>query len=391
MGAARLTKRKICVVITTRGNYAKMKSVIAAIRAAPDLELQLILGGMVVLEKYGRILNTPEGRDLPVSRTLHFVVEGENLVTMSKSAGLAVTEFSTAFEDLKPDVVLVIADRFECLPIAMAAAYMNIPVGHVEGGEVSGSIDESIRHAITKLAHIHFPASREAAQRIERMGEHPASIFPVGGTSMDAIRQLDLRDLEPVRRYQRDYGMGPMVDIVPGEFLVVIQHPVTTEYGESLAHIRETVAALEELRRTTIWVLPNMDAGSDGINKGIRQFRENHRPDYIHFFKSLPIEIYAPLLNCAACIVGNSSSGIREAAYLGTPSVNIGSRQHGRERGRNVIDVEYGAAAIAQAVRAQLAHGRYAPDHLYGDGRAAERIVEVLRHHDFRVQKTISY
>ena len=316
-----------------------MKSVICAIQADPRLELQLVLGGMVVLEKYGRILNTPEGQQLPVARTINFVIEGESLSTMSKSTGLAMIEFSTAFDDLRPDVVIVIADRFECLPIAMAAAYMNIPVAHVEGGEVSGSIDESIRHAITKLAHLHFPASREAAQRIERMGEDPATIFTVGGTSMDAIRELELDDLGPVRRYQRDYGMGPLIDLIPQKYLVLIQHPVTTEYDENMFHIQATIEALEALGMNTVWILPNMDAGSDGINKAIRQFREGRHPQYIHFFKSLPIECYAPLLKNAACLLGNSSSGIRESAFLGTPSVNIGSRQHGRERGRNVIDV----------------------------------------------------
>ena len=391
MGATQLTKRKVCIVLTTRGNYAKMKSVIRVIQNDPALELQLILGGMVVLEKYGRILQSTGEKVLPVSRTINFVIEGESLSTMSKSAGLAMIEFSTAFDDLKPDIVVVIADRFECLPIAMAAAYMNISVAHVEGGEVSGSIDESIRHAITKFSHIHFPASREAAQRIERRGEDPTTIFAVGGTSMDAIRELELDELAPVRIYQREYGMGAMINLLPGQYLVLIQHPVTTEYEKSLAHVRETIKALEVLRLPTVWILPNMDAGSDGINKGIRQFREAQHPDYIHFFKSLPIECYAPLLKNAACILGNSSSGIRESAFLGTPSVNIGSRQHGRERGHNVIDVGYDHQEIVVAVKQQLQHGLYAPDHVYGDGYAAQKIVEILRRIQFKVQKTITY
>jgi UDP-hydrolysing UDP-N-acetyl-D-glucosamine 2-epimerase len=264
-------------------------------------------------------------------------------------------------------------------------------LAHVEGGEVSGSIDESIRHAITKLAHIHFPASREAAERIKRMGESPDSVFAVGGTSMDAIRQLDLSNLDPVRVYQKEFGMGPLIGIDPGKYIVLIQHPVTTEYDANLTHIRETISALEELRLPTFWILPNMDAGSDGINKGIRQFREGRKPDYIHFFKSLPIELFAPLLKNAACMVGNSSSGIREAAFLGTPTVNIGSRQTGRERGRNVMDVDYRSDEIVRAIRSQFEHGRYEPDHVYGDGFAAEKIVDILRQHPISIQKTISY
>ncbi|NJM31800.1 MAG: UDP-N-acetylglucosamine 2-epimerase (hydrolyzing), partial [Limnobacter sp.] len=192
-------------------------------------------------------------------------------------------------------------------------------------------------------------------------------------------------------KYQRDYGMGPPLELNPGEYLVLIQHPVTTEYEENLLNIRETIAALEALRMRTVWILPNMDAGSDGINKAIRQFRENSQPDYIHFFKSLPIECYAPLLKNAACLLGNSSSGIRESAFLGTPSVNIGSRQHGRERGHNVVDVHYDHQAIVQAVKSQVANGPYTPDHVYGDGFAAEKIVKTLSNFAFKIQKTITY
>jgi len=386
-----LSKRKICIVLTTRGNYAKMKAVMFGINNDPDLELQLILGGMVVLEKYGRILQTLKLEQIQVARTINFVIEGETLSTMAKSSGLAVTEFATAFEDLQPDVVLVIADRFECLPIAMAAAYMNIAVAHVEGGEVSGSIDESIRHAITKLAHLHFPASREAAERIERMGEDPSSIYTVGGTSMDILRQLDLDNLNPVRKYQQDYGMGTLVEVVPNEYLVLIQHPVTTEYYENLEHINETIEALEELKMPTIWIMPNMDAGSDGINKGVRVFREKKRPDYVHFFKSLPIEYYGPLLKNAACILGNSSSGIRESAFLGTPAVNIGTRQDGRQRGRNVVDVNYDHNEIVAVIKQQIAHGCYKPDYLYGDGYSAEKVVKVLKKAEFLLQKKITF
>ncbi len=386
-----MTKRKVCVVLTTRGNYAKMKSVIEKIEADGGLELQLVLGGMVVLEKYGRIAAMLDSQGRKPARTINFVVEGENLATMAKSSGLAMTEFSTAFQDLQPDVVIVIADRFECLPIAMCAAYMNIAVAHVEGGEVTGSIDESIRHAITKLSHLHFPASQEAATRIEKMGEDPTSIHVVGASSMDILRQLDMSDLRPVLEYQKCFGVGPMIDLVPKKYLTVIQHPVTTEYEENLLHVSETIKALNELKMPTVWIMPNMDAGSDGINKAIRKYRESPESRSTHFFKSLPIECYGPLMKNAACILGNSSSGIRESAYLGTPSVNIGTRQNGRQRGRNVLDVGYDAGEIIDAVRRQLKVGAYEPDKLYGDGYAAEKTVHVLKTTPLRVQELIAY
>lgn len=391
MGGFSLNKRKVCVVLTTRGNYAKMKSVLKMIEADAELELQLILGGMVVLEKYGRIAELLECQGIRVVRKINFVVEGENLATMAKSSGLATIDFSTAFEELKPDVVIVIADRFECLPIAMCAAYMNIAVAHVEGGEVTGSIDESIRHAITKLSHLHFPASRDAADRIERMGESPEMIHIVGSSSMDILRNLNLDDLGPVRDYQKAFGVGPLIDLNPKQYLTVIQHPVTTEYDDNFDNVNETILALNRLKMPTVWIMPNMDAGSDGINKAIRQYRESPESGLTHFFKSLHIECYGPLLKNTACLLGNSSSGIREAAYLGTPTVNIGTRQRGRERGRNVIDVTYDADDIVSAVRRQLSVREYPSSTLYGDGYAAKKIVGVLKTARLDVQKSITY
>ena len=385
-----MKKRKICLIITTRGNYAKMKSVITLIEADPELELQLIVGGGAILPKYGDISRSLTDNGIKVDRFIHFLVEGETPVTMAKSAGLAVTEFSTAFENLLPDIVVVIADRFECLPVAMTAGYMNIPLAHVEGGEVSGSIDESIRHAITKLSHIHFPATREAAVRIERMGEDPERIFPVGATSLDVIRSLNLEDITPVMALQTTVGVGPVLDLEK-PYLVVIQHPVTTEYEGNLTHVNETIEAIESLKMHTVWIWPNMDAGSDGISKGIRLFRERERIDFVHFFKSLPIELYAPLLKRSVCIVGNSSAGIREAAFMGVPAVNIGSRQTGRERAQNVIDVGYDRREIREAILRQTEHGAYEPDYLYGDGNAAEKIVRELKESRITIQKRITY
>lgn len=390
MGDVGVKKRKVCIIITTRGNYAKMKSIIELINADYKLELQLIVGGGAILPKYGTIANSLTDNDIKIDRFIHFLVEGENPITMAKSAGLAITEFGTAFENLGPDVVVVIADRFESLPFAMTAGYMNIPVAHIEGGEVSGSIDESIRHAITKLSHLHFPATNLAAKRIERLGEEPETIFSVGATSLDVIAHLNLEDLTPVIEVQKTAGVGDIIDLT-NPYIIIIQHPVTTEYEENLSHVNETIAAINDLRMNAIWIWPNMDAGSDGISKGIRVFREKQQLDYIHFFKSLPIELYAPLLKNCACIVGNSSSGIREAGFLGVPSVNIGTRQTGRERGENVVDAGYDYKEIKDTILEQLSHGPYEPNYLYGDGKAGLRIVNILRDFKFKIQKRIAY
>ena len=189
---------------------------------------------------------------------------------------------------------------------------------------------------------------------------------------------------------QQKSGVGPVVDLQK-PYLLIIQHPVTTEYDQNLSHMNETLESVRALSMNSILIWPNMDAGSDGISKAIRVFREKYRPDNIHFFKSLPIEYYAPLLKNAACVVGNSSSGIREASFLGVPSVNIGTRQAGRERGKNVIDVTYKKDEIISAVHKQLDHGPYTPDYIYGDGNACRKIVEILGTSEFKIQKKISY
>ena len=384
-------KKRVCVTLTSRGNYGKLKNIIRQIQAHPALELKVVLGGSLVLEKYGRILDSEIVDSFLVDHEINFVIEGETPTTMAKSAGLAVIEFANAFVNLKPDMVVVIADRYECLSIAMAATYMNIPLVHIEGGEVTGSIDDSIRHAITKMAHLHLPCIQDAARRIERMGERREIIKVVGSTSFDVLKELDLTNLEPVRDYQKKAGVGKLVPVDPGAYLVVVQHPVTTEYEDNLAHVRQTITAIHEQKMPTFWLWPNMDAGSDGVSKGIRVYRESHQPTHVHFFKSLPLELFGPLLANAACIVGNSSSGIREAAFLGTPTVNVGTRQNGRVRGQNVIDVGYDAEQIKDAVRKQFVHGAYDPDLLYGDGNAAGRIVPLLANFEFRIQKSGTY
>lgn len=385
-----LAARKVCIIITTRGNYAKMKSVIRVLRNTEGMICQVIVGGGAILPEYGNFAMTLREQGIEPDRSIHYLIQGENPVAMAKSAGMAVTEFSTAFEDLMPDVVVVIADRYESLSIAMAASYMNIPIAHVEGGEVSGSIDESIRHAITKLAHLHFPATAGAAEVIEKLGEDKSTIFKVGSTSLDLIREMASNDLSSADDFQNTHGIGAMIEF-DKPYLIVIQHPVTTEYERNLENVNHTINAIEKIGIQTIWIAPNMDAGSDGISKGLRIFRENKKPKKIRFFKAVPIEVYAPLIKNTVCLIGNSSSGIRESSFLGVPTINIGTRQQGRERGRNVVDVPYDYNEIYMATCKQIEHGFYDPDYTYGDGGSAEKIVKVLKDFQFKLQKRICF
>ncbi len=384
--------RKICVIISSRAHYGRLKPLLKAIGSHPGLELQLVVGASALLERVGNPLKIIENDGFRVMAKVYTVVEGENPSTMAKSTGLGLLELPTIFENLKPDIVLTHADRFETLANAIAATYMNIPLAHTQGGEVTGSIDESVRHAITKLAHLHFPATKLSGERITRMGEDPKSVFVVGDPAMDLIADMLAADgMKADDGILDKYGgVGGRIDLSK-PYLIMLQHPVTTEYLDSLSQINETLSALYELRIPVIALWPNIDAGADLVSKGIRAFRETRKPEFMHFYKNFSPEDYLRLLYNCKCLVGNSSSGIREASFLGVPAVNIGSRQQGRERGANVVDVGYGREAIKDAVGRQVEHGRYPQDHLYGDGKSAGRIADILSKCELKIQKRLAY
>jgi UDP-hydrolysing UDP-N-acetyl-D-glucosamine 2-epimerase len=318
------------------------------------------------------------------------VLEGENLAAMAKTTGLGLLELATVFDNLRPDVVVTIADRYETLATAVAASYMNIPLAHVQGGEITGSIDEKVRHAVTKLSNLHFPATRQAADRLVRMGEDPASIFVTGCPSIDLAAEVALApelDFDPFERYG---GVGVRLDLAQG-YIVVMQHPVTTEYESAREQTVATLQAVRDLGLAAFWFWPNVDAGSDGTSNAIRAFREVERPTNIHFFKNFAPTDFLRLIHNSRSLVGNSSVGIREASYLGVPVVNIGTRQQGRDRAVNVADVGHDRAEILEAVRRQIAHGRYEPDSMYGHGRAGEAIAERLASAPLSVEKRLTY
>jgi UDP-hydrolysing UDP-N-acetyl-D-glucosamine 2-epimerase len=388
-----MTRRRICVYIGGRANYSSAKSILAQVMAHPALELQVIAGAASVVDRYGELTKVLEADGFPVSYRFFNLVEGETPLTMTKTTGLGLIEASTALDNLRPDVVLVVGDRYDVLPVAIAAAYMNIPLAHTMGGEVTGTIDESIRHAITKLAHLHFPANEDARRRIIKMGELPEAVHNVGCPRNDLVlqevrRRSSLEFLSDL--FIKHGGVGPEQDLTKG-FLLVSQHPVTTEYGLNLAHMQMTLAALERVAMPTLLLWPNSDAGADEVSRAIRSFRERCRPAWLHVFKDLPVETYIHLMNTTSCLVGNSSSGVREGALLGTPVVNIGTRQSARLCGRNVINVLNDTDEIEQSIRQQLKQGRYEADTLYGDGRAGARIADVLAEARPRLQKQITY
>jgi UDP-hydrolysing UDP-N-acetyl-D-glucosamine 2-epimerase len=381
--------RKVCVVVGSRANYSSIKSGMRAIREHADLELQLVVGASALLDRYGTVLDLIEQDGFEPAERVFMLIEGETPGTMAKSTGLGLLELPTAFDRLRPDVVITVGDRFETIATALAAAYMNIPLAHTMGGEVSGNIDESIRHAVTKFAHIHFPAGADAGDRIVRMGEDPARVHVVGCPRIDLVDEVLSRPTNGLSDLFR-VGVGGAFDL-DEPFLIVSQHPVTTEYGDGERQITETLQAVQRVGLPAIVLWPNADAGSEHVARGIRKFREHEDDSQLHFFKNLSTTDYVQLMRRSACIVGNSSSAIREGSFIGTPAVNVGGRQAGRQRGSNIVDTGYDGGAIAEAVRAQVAHGPYEREAIYGDGRAGERIADVLAREPLSIEKRIAY
>jgi UDP-hydrolysing UDP-N-acetyl-D-glucosamine 2-epimerase len=385
-----MARRKICVVVTARPSYSRIKTALQAIAAHPNLELQLVVAGSALLDRYGTAVQMIEADGFDIAARVQMVIEGGNLPAMAKTTAIGLLELATAFEHLRPDAVVTIADRFETIGTAIAAAYLNIPVAHVQGGEVTGSIDEKVRHAVTKLADVHFVASNRAAERVLRMGEAPSTVFVTGCPSIDLAAEVlcsPTLNFDPFTDYG---GVGQSFDLSNG-YLVVMQHPVTTEYESARAQIMETLYAARDSGLPVLWFWPNVDAGTDGTSKGIRYFREIEQPSNWHFFRNMAPPHFLRLLYNSSCLVGNSSVGLRECSFLGVPVINIGSRQTGRDRGANVFDVTPDRTDILTGIRRHLANGRYPSDPLYGDGKAGPRIASLLATVPLTIEKQLAY
>lgn len=376
--------KKICIIVASRANFSRIKQVALILRDSPDVLLQLVVGGSALLYQYGNVVADIE-KEFEIAARASFIISGDSPSEMAKSTGLAIIELTTIFEQLSPDIVLTIADRYETLATAVAASYMNIPLAHTQGGEITGSIDESVRHAITKLAHIHFPCTELSKSRLIRMGENPKTIFLSGCPSIDLAKQAFETFQPNVNILQKYGGSGFLLDWNQN-FIVVLQHPVTTQYNSVDQSIQETIAAIKELKMQTVWLWPNVDAGSDLISKRLRELKASN-DNQIRFFRNFkPIDFLHVLLKCR-CIVGNSSVGIRECSYLGVPCVNIGDRQSLRERSINVLDVKADCHDIKNAVLQQISRQHYSSSDLYGNGNSSRLIAQTLINCNPTIQK----
>jgi UDP-hydrolysing UDP-N-acetyl-D-glucosamine 2-epimerase len=382
-------KRKVLAVLVDRANYGRLKPVLRAIDSHPNLELLIVAAGSMVLERFHQPVTIVKQDGFRVDGEVYMELEGSTPATMAKSVGFGVVEFATEFQRLNPDVVLLIGDRYEALAATIAAAFMNICIAHIQGGEVSGSIDESTRHAISKFAHYHFPSTQRSLEYLKRMGEDPRTILAVGCPSSDIARQLD-GDTDTVAKAINAAGSGAVIDLTR-PFLLVVYHPTTTEYGDEAQQMAHLLRALQAVEMPTILMWPNIDAGADHISKTIRVFRDRVKPHWLRALTNLSPDEYLKVLYSAACAVGNSSSFVRDASYFGTPVVLVGSRQQGREIDQHVTTVPVVAEEIAAAVWRQLAHGRYPASTLYGDGNVSGRIAEGLAGLSPYLQKRLHY
>ena len=377
---------KITAVLVDRANYGRLKPILEIMRNDPDIELGLVCTGTMLLDRFGKAVDLVKNDGFYVSEEIYIELEGSVPSTMAKSIGLAVIELSNVFQKQSPDFVLLIGDRSEALGAAIAAAYQNLCLVHIQGGEVTGSIDESARHAITKLSHYHFPSTKQAGKNIVQMGEREECVFPYGCPSADVVYNSKLGSLNTSLNTFLNMGVGPDLDL-SSDYLLVLFHPVTTEYSSSEEQMNELLNAVKRLNMQTVLIWPNIDAGADGVSQAIRIFREDNNQIKLRAYKNFEPEEYIPLLDNAVCAVGNSSSFIRDASFLGTPIVLIGSRQNGREYSDAVTHVKPDSVDIFNAVKKQIKHGKYQASTLYGKYGVSNKIVNKILTLNKYVQK----
>lgn len=381
------TKRKILCITGTRADYPRVKSVLKEIDMRKNLILQLVVTGSHLLEEYGYSIQEIIDDGFKIDKKVPMFTDDYNSpVGMAKASAKCTDGIAKALEDLKPDLVLLTVDRVETLAATVAVILMNFPIAHIQGGEVTGTIDESIRHAVTKMSHIHFPATKDAAERIVRMGEDPNMVFQVGCPYIDIISSIEKKSKEELAL---EYGFSASKPLV-----IFTQHPVTTEYGSSSEQIKITLAALKTFSKCQVIAFSsNTDAGGKEIISAVKKEK-----NFIHISNMLSSD-FLSLMACADVMVGNSSAAIREAPSYHLPAINIGTRQQGRLRAENIIDVDHNVDAIIRAIDKALNNKQFLKvvkniTNPYGDGKSAQRIVDILETIPINpkmLQKRISY
>ncbi len=374
-----MKKRRIAVVTGARATYGYSKRLMGLIKKSKDLELQLIVTGMHLLKEYGLTVNEIIADGFKPAARVDMAIGGDTPAAWAKSLGVEIQGMAQVFDMLKPDVVLVSGDRAEMLAATVAAVYMNLAVAHIQAGDLSGHIDGSTRHAITKLAHIHLSSCTDSANRVKRMGEEPWRVFNVGAPQLDeVVRGEKIEPQEITRKFQID----PAKPV-----LLVIQHPVLTEIEEAGEQMRQTMKAALATGYQTIVIYPNADAAGQEIIKVIREYEKYPQ---IKAYRNVERKVFLNLLGIVSVLIGNSSAGILEAPSFKLAAINIGTRQRGRMTACNVIHVgQFKTSGISAAIRKALNDGHFRTrlktcKNPFGDGNSSERILRILQKADLK-------
>jgi UDP-hydrolysing UDP-N-acetyl-D-glucosamine 2-epimerase len=373
-----LRKRKICAVTTSRADFGLMRGLLKAIRGDRALKLQVIVSGMHLAARFGQTWRDIETEGIPIARKISMRLTGKSSLDNLKSIGVGLNGFAKAFAELKPDIVVLVGDRFEVLAPAISALMLQIPIAHIHGGELSeGAIDDSVRHAITKMASLHFAATEGYRRRIIQMGESPDRVFNFGAPGLDQLygsMQMTRQELEK--------GLGLSLE---GPTALVTYHPVTRDAGSTEAHVSELLAAIAASGLKAVFTMANADAQGSLINSRLRAACAEN-PERFRWIPHLGHRRYLSCLKHFAVMIGNSSSGLTEAPSFRLPVVNIGDRQRGRVKASNVIDVSASRGAILKGIRKAISPRFRAslrrmrnPYHRFHDGRASERIKGTLK------------
>lgn len=388
--------KNIVVYTGSRANYSSTKTVLKAFKESPSISAINLLGGAANTDRYGSLGNLMQadsvGKPDFYYTALHDVTSQD---TMPMSLAAGISECTRVFSNGKPDAVLVVGDRYDILAPVIASTLLNIPVIHTMGGEVSGTIDENIRHAVTKMANLHFVSNDDAFHRVIRLGEDPNTVFNVGCPRMDLIAEVQQKyspnmSVETILSRYKGVGSAKIND--SDEYLLVSLHSVTTDEKETLDLITNLLRAIKYINKKVILIWPNFDSGTEIIAKRIRTFRETELTrDWLNCYTNFSVEDYTTLMLKSKMLIGNSSSGIREAAFLGVPVVNIGSRQNGRLTGKNVIHSTASYCEMIKAINQQM-NSCYRSEKIYGDGNAGKKIVSIIENFEFSgSQKKICY
>jgi len=371
-------KKKIALISDSRCSHSLYVPVLDAVSLSSDFEYQYIITGMHLSEKFGKTVDEIKAQGYQIAHTFSVPLDGQNSKNQVKNISTFILQLTDIFSKDRPDFILAQGDRGITLAAAIVGNHLRIPVVHLHGGEVSRTVDEPVRHAISRFAHIHLAATKKSAERLEKMGEEKSRIHVVGATGVEYIKKLKTKvDGEVLLRYNLP---------VQQPFIVVLQHPVSGEEGQTKIQMERILRAVASTNLKTLLIFPNSDPGHEEIIEVINEYAKKYPLTFLSL-KNIPYLEYLSILKASSCLVGNSSGGIIETPSLGTPTINIGTRQLGRERANNIIDVDYKGEEIEKALRQALHDQEFksrvtqcqTPYDPYGDGNASERILKIMR------------